>query len=165
MRFEAQIAFTRPAFVFLGFWSSTPPHVKARHPKMMIDFLSLGSFRSPPMLSTRTHQPPRILNWCVGLKKKIPKRFFALLLLLLLLLFRERERERETFFLFSLQRFSLNTTPTSTQCEERESFFCLFFPLFPLVIILQEEKLEYTPCDKQKTHNKKKKIFPFVLKM
>ena len=41
-------------------------------------------------------------------------------------------------------------------------------PLFPsfslVVILLQEEKLEYTiTCDKQKTHNnKKKKIFPFV---
>ncbi len=72
------------------------------------------------MLSTRTHQPPRILNWCVGLKKKNTETFLlrvgvVVVVVVVVVVSRERERERETFFLFSLQRFSLNTTPTSTQ--------------------------------------------------
>ena len=69
----------------------------------MIDFLSLGSFRSPPMLSTRTHQPPRILNWCVGLKKKNTETFLRVVVVVVVVVVvsRERERERDLFPLLS----------------------------------------------------------------
>ena len=134
MRFEAQIAFTRPAFVFLGFWSSTPPHVKARHPKMMIDFLSLGSFRSPPMLSTRTHQPPRILNWCVGLKKKyrnVSSSRCCCCCCCCCCFERERERERDLFPLLSSTFLVEYYSYEYSNVKRGRVFFASFSLFFP----------------------------------
>ena len=88
------------------------------------------------MLSTRTHQPPRILNWCVGLKKKNTETFLlrvgvVVVVVVVVVVSRERERERDLFPLLSSTFLVEYYSYEYSNVKRGRVFFASFSLFFP----------------------------------